>query len=143
MYFGWDDALMSPRAGLDYYERVVVRMGGIDSTQSFFRLFMVPGMLHCQGGPGPNAFGQAPIAPGLSDDPVHDIRRALEVWVEQGVAPQKIIAAKYRSDDPARGVVATSLLCPYPRVPTAPSEGSSTIAEERSCADEASAAAHP
>ena len=93
MYFGWADALISPYAGVDYYERVVARMGGAARTQEFFRLFMVPGMAHCQGGDAPHAFGQAGIVPGMRDDSEHDIRRALEAWVEQGRVPEKIIEA--------------------------------------------------
>jgi feruloyl esterase len=93
MYFGWEDALLSPQAGIDYYQRVVARMGGADRTQAFFRLFMVPGMGHCQGGSAPHAFGQAGIVPGMRDDAEHDIRRALEAWVEQGKAPERIVEA--------------------------------------------------
>jgi feruloyl esterase len=93
MYFGWADDLISPQAGVDYYERVLARMGGAERTQAFFRLFMVPGMGHCQGGKEPHAFGQAYVAPGLSDDPEHDIRRALEAWVEQGKVPERIVEA--------------------------------------------------
>jgi hypothetical protein len=114
VYFGWADALFAPRAAIEYYERVAERMGGTDPTREFFRLFMVPGMGHCQGGSAPNAFGQAGIVPGLRDDPAHDIRRALETWVERGVAPERIIAAKFVNDDPLRGSVAVRTLCPYP-----------------------------
>ena len=102
MYFGWADALISPRAGIDYYERVVARMGGMDRTQAFFRLFMVPGMEHCQGGDASHAFGQAGIVPGMRDDPEHDIRRALEAWVERGTAPKRIVEA-------------AQVLCPFPK----------------------------
>jgi feruloyl esterase len=93
MYFGWADDLISPQAGVDYYERVVAQLGGMERTQVFFRLFMVPGMGHCQGGEAPHAFGQAYVAPGMRDDPEHDIRRALEAWVEQGKAPERIVEA--------------------------------------------------
>jgi feruloyl esterase len=93
MYFGWADDLIAPQAGVDYYERVVAHLGGIERTQAFFRLFMVPGMGHCQGGAVPHAFGQAYVAPGMRDDPEHDIRRALEAWVEQGKVPERIVEA--------------------------------------------------
>jgi len=93
MYFGSADDLISPQAGVDYYERVVAQMGGMERTQAFFRLFMVPGMGHCQGGASPHAFGQAYVAPGMRDDPEHDIRRALEAWVEQGKVPERIVEA--------------------------------------------------
>jgi feruloyl esterase len=116
MYFGWADAVVSPRAGVAYYEAVVDRIGGIDATQKFFRLFMVPGMTHCQGGPTPHVFGQSALTPGLRDDPVHDARRALEAWVENGRAPTRLVAAKYINDDPAQGVAKTGVLCPFPAI---------------------------
>ncbi len=116
MYFGWADALLSPRTGLDYYQRVTKRMGGVEPTRAFFRLFMVPGMLHCQGGPGANAFGQAAVSPGLRDDSTHDIRRALERWVEKGAAPDWIVATKYSADDPGRGVETSRVLCAFPQI---------------------------
>jgi feruloyl esterase len=76
---------------------------GRRKTDSFLRLFLVPGMWHCGGGPGPNSFGQgANYSP---YDPEHNIYAALEQWVEEGVAPSKIIATKYANDsNPAQGV---------------------------------------
>jgi feruloyl esterase len=114
MYFGWADAVLSPRAGLSYYESVARRQGGPVRTRTFFRLFMVPGMTHCQGGPGPDSFGQSFGSPAASDDPYHDIRRALERWTEQGEPPDSLIAAK---DQPAteHEAPATQLLCPFPQ----------------------------
>jgi feruloyl esterase len=40
---------------------------------------------------------------------------ALTRWVESGVAPDSIIATKYKDDDPKKGVVMTRPLCPYPQ----------------------------
>jgi feruloyl esterase len=114
MYLGTADPVLAPGAILDYHRRVVERIGTLESTREFLRLFVVPGMTHCQGGPTPNAFGQAFIAPGVHDDAQHDIRRALEAWVERGVAPERIVAAKYVDDDPQRAVEATRTLCAYP-----------------------------
>ncbi|MEA3002576.1 MAG: hypothetical protein QOH81_1364 [Sphingomonadales bacterium] len=91
-YFGWADPLISPRDGADYYRRVAARNGG-GPTRDFYRLFMVPGMTHCQGGIGPVNFGQSLTAPAARPDPAHDVRRALEDWVEHGVAPEALIAA--------------------------------------------------
>jgi len=45
---------------------------------------MVPGMLHCGGGPGANTFGQ-PFAPALKNDAEHNMMRALEAWVEKAL----------------------------------------------------------
>jgi feruloyl esterase len=107
-YFGWDDPVLSPAWGLDYYRRVTRRIGA--TTTDFYRLFMVPGMGHCQGGPGPDSFGQSPVSPPFFDDPSHDIRRALEAWVEQGVAPESVVAVKWRNG--GAGPAATQLLRP-------------------------------
>lgn len=105
MYVGTADALISPASGAAYYRSVIERMGGLPETQRFFRLFVIPGMQHCQGGVEPNAFGQAWIVPPLRADPEHDIRLALEAWVERGRAPDSIVAASH---------VATRQIRPYP-----------------------------
>lgn len=99
VYTGLADPVISPRSAKAYHRRA----GAAD----FSRLFRAPGMLHCQGGPEPHSFGQSHVSPPLKDDPDHDIRRALEAWVEQGRAPAAITAVKYVDDDPARGVAAT------------------------------------
>jgi len=73
-------------------------------------------MLHCGGGPGPNAFGQGyASAPALERNAEHDVVSALERWVEHGIAPRRIVAAKYVNDDPSKGVVRTRPLCVYPK----------------------------
>lgn len=111
MYLGWSDALISPAAGMGYYEGVKRRMGGRAATHSFFRLFIAPGMQHCQGGIAPNSFGQAWVAPGISRRPRHDIRSALEAWVEHGRAPNVLVAAQFAGDK----LVVTQELRPFPR----------------------------
>jgi feruloyl esterase len=111
MYAGWADALISPKAVVAYHARVAERMGA-DRVQRFLRLFMVPGMGHCQGGEAAHAFGQAPVAPALRDDALHDIRTALEAWVERGFAVNRLVAVKYVGDDPAQGVAKTATLRP-------------------------------
>ena len=113
IYVGWADAVISPAASVDYY-RKVLRHFGLKQTQSFARLFVVPGMQHCQGGLAPNAFGQAWIAPAMRSDPDHDIRLALEAWVEQGRAPRSLTAAKYAGDRPGAELLSTQRLRPYP-----------------------------
>jgi feruloyl esterase len=68
---------------------------------------MVPGMAHCQGGAAPHAFGQSLAAPSALDDPRHDIRRALEAWVEKGTAPQQLVAASLAEESSRHRVVLT------------------------------------
>jgi feruloyl esterase len=43
---------MSPQNSVNYYSSVLARMG--QQQEDWLRLFMVPGMAHCGGGPGPN-----------------------------------------------------------------------------------------
>jgi feruloyl esterase len=113
-YIGWADPVLSPTVGLGDYRQLRARLGA-QRTADFYRVFMVPGMGHCQGGPGPDGFGQAIPAPAAAADPAHDIRLALEAWVERGAAPAALTAVKYRDGDPAKGVVAETRLCPYPQ----------------------------
>src|SRR5229473_3528463 len=83
------------------------------NLEAFVRLYMVPGMQHCGGGPGPDAFGQG--GAGVKDAQ-HNIELALEQWVEKGIAPNAIVAAKFEGGDPAKGVKMTRPLCPYPQI---------------------------
>ena len=104
MYHGWNDQLISPQNSVNYYGSVSKAMGA-SATGEFARLFMAPGMLHCVGGPGPNAF---------------DAVGALEQWVEQGQAPAQIIASHSSNG----AVDRTRPLCPYPQVATYTGSGS-------------------
>jgi len=113
LYHGWSDSAAPPLNTVAYYQSVVSTMGRTNAD-GFLRLYMVPGMQHCGDGPGPCAFGASPSA---SMDPDHSVFSALEQWVEHGVAPQRIVASKYVSqEDPASGVIMTRPLCPYPEV---------------------------
>ena len=83
LYHGLSDPDISPLNTINYYKQVESVVGA--KTPEFARLFMVPGMQHCGGGPGTSSF---------------DAVTPLERWVEQGVAPEKIIASHF-----ANGVV--------------------------------------
>jgi len=110
-YAGWSDAAIPPQNGLNYYRKVTKVMG---DTSDFYRVFMAPGMGHCSGGAGLNAFGN-----GTSNGPVidadHDLVKALERWVEQGTAPTHIIATHYVNNAAAQGVDFQRPLCPFPQ----------------------------
>jgi feruloyl esterase len=111
VYHGWSDAAIPPQNSINYYNNVTSRMGQ-GSVDAFMRLYMVPGLQHCGGGPGANSFlGEG--GRGLGD-PEHDIYAALEQWVEKNVTPTTIIATKYADDNPAHGVKMTRPLCAYP-----------------------------
>ncbi len=113
-YMGWGDVAQIPEMVVEHYETVAQHNGGLENTQDFFRLFMVPGMLHCHSGPGANAFGQVytPTTPALKNDREHHVLRALEAWVEEGLTPEKLIAAKYIDNDAEQGAAFTRPLCP-------------------------------
>jgi feruloyl esterase len=79
MFHGFADALISPQMTIDYYllvQRALQQedqdqVQALADEQSFFRLFLAPGMGHCSGGPGPNAFGQLGGTP-VPTDAQHD-----------------------------------------------------------------------
>jgi hypothetical protein len=78
VFQGGTDTVEMPTAIVDYYETVEKVMGGLEPTQDFFRLFIIPGMNHCGGGDGATTI---------------DYLSYLEAWVEQNHAPDKIIGA--------------------------------------------------
>jgi hypothetical protein len=131
-YHGWNDGSPSPHHSVDYYNSVIKKMGGLDKTEDFYRLFMAPGMMHCGSGPGPNLFGNM-LDFGAANDADHNIYAALERWVEQGVAPGRVIAKKYRDDDPTKGIEMTRPLCPYPQVAKWNGKGATSEAQNWSC----------
>ncbi len=112
LYHGWSDAGISPLNSINYYESVLSAMGK-QEADSFVRLYMVPGMQHCAGGPGPDVFGEFGISP--VNDPQHNIYLALEEWTEKGAAPSTVIASKMEGEMPAGKVTMTRLLCAYPQ----------------------------
>ncbi|HYS08845.1 MAG TPA: tannase/feruloyl esterase family alpha/beta hydrolase [Myxococcales bacterium] len=117
-YHGWNDQTLQPEYSPQYYESVVSRMGGLRKTQSFYRLFMVPGMRHCYFGPGATSFGAVGQQIPPARDAVHDIQTALEAWVERGQAPDQMVTTKYTDDAAAtRTVRLTRPLCSWPSVP--------------------------
>jgi feruloyl esterase len=100
-YHGFSDPEVPPLTSIDYFESVANGPGeSLNGVHDFFRLFMVPGMNHCQGGPGANVF---------------DMLTPLDQWVEQDLAPDRILATHYVNNDPAQGVAFTRPLCSYPR----------------------------
>lgn len=131
LYHGWSDAAIAPTNTINYYESVVSKMGSKE-TSDFVELFMVPGMQHCGGGPGPNEFGATVRT---QTDPQHNMTMALERWVEKGVAPEKIIATKYQVDNnPSSQVVRSRPLCPYPLAAKYQGSGKTDNAANFTCA---------
>ena len=100
MWHGWADPLIMPQGSVDYYDQVVttVGKGNVSEVQEFARLFMFPGVNHCGGGGPAMGYGT----------PLEILRR----WVEQGIAPDKIIASQTLADGKTR----TRPACPHPQV---------------------------
>jgi tannase/feruloyl esterase len=131
LYHGWLDSAISPLNTIKYYRDVLSTMGQA-SAEEFLRLYMVPGMGHCAGGPGPFMFGQLGI--GEARDPEHNIFVALERWVENGTAPGPIIGKKLNDDkDASKGVKMTRPLCPFPQIAAYNGKGDANSASSFSC----------
>lgn len=131
IYHGWSDTAIAPTNAVNYYQSVVTKMGAKQAAE-FLQLYMVPGMQHCAGGPGPDNFGTNPSA--TPSDPQHSLALALDKWVDQGVAPQSVIATKLKTGAAFAGAVArTRPLCPYPQVARYIGSGSTEDAASFKC----------
>ena len=111
-YHGWADPQPSPMTTVDYFGAVQKKVG---DTQDFYRLFMVPGMGHCMGGPGTDQFEKMAV---------------LTEWVEHGKAPNSIVASHLTDGKVDR----TRPLCPYPQAAKYKGTGSSDDAANFVCA---------
>ncbi|MGH9497438.1 MAG: tannase/feruloyl esterase family alpha/beta hydrolase, partial [Candidatus Sulfotelmatobacter sp.] len=131
LYHGWNDPGISPLNTVNYYEEVVKTVGGQKAEQSV-RLYMVPGMQHCGGGPGATSFGQGESAPRSAAD--HDVFTSLVQWVEDGKAPGTIIASKY-GDKEGNVLDMTRPLCAYPQEVKYNGTGDPKLAASFSCAE--------
>ena len=140
LFHGWSDPAIAAESTIDYYQSVTAKLGRARGP-SFIRLFLAPGMQHCENGPGPDSFGQNAFDQG---DPQHDLEAALELWVEQGVVPDRIIATRYNTDlDPASGVLRTRPLCAYPAAARWIGQGSTDDAANFVCVGKTPDGRHP
>jgi feruloyl esterase len=130
-YHGWADSDISPFSTVDFYNSSIAAQGGLDKTQDVYRLFMVPGMGHCGGGPGPNQFGQA----GGDGGADHDVVTAPQQWVEKGVAPKKIIATKFVDNDRTKVPQMTRPLCVFRETAKYKGTGDINNADNFACAN--------
>ncbi len=151
-YHGWGDGAIAPRDSIAYYENVESFLkqfpdprsdNAQQPVQSFYRLFMVPGMGHCASGAGPNHFGNddIPDPAAWPQDADHDVVLALDRWVTQGIAPDQIIGTgKIGGDpkDPAKGVKMTRPLCAFPKVAHFKGTGDTNDAANFACLDPSS-----
>ncbi|HEV2133544.1 MAG TPA: tannase/feruloyl esterase family alpha/beta hydrolase [Terracidiphilus sp.] len=93
-FHGDSDPWFSPLDTVDYYKSLEAANGGADEVEKWSRLFLVPGMSHCGGGPSLDHF---------------DMLSAVVNWVEKGVAPDSVIATGRTFPGRSRP------LCAYPK----------------------------
>ena len=93
VWHGWADPALTPLASIRYHEQVYARD---PKAASYFRTFLMPGVLHCAGGAGPD---------------VADWTAAIVDWVENNKAPDRVVATKSANG----AVVRSRPLCPYPQ----------------------------
>lgn len=117
-YHGMSDPGPPVLHTIDYYKRLMTANGGIAGTQTFARMFLVPNMGHCSGGPATDTFD--PLA-------------AIVNWVERGVAPDTIIATGRNFTTPP--TTRSRPLCAYPKMAkyTGPVGGDISVAGNYSC----------
>jgi feruloyl esterase len=124
MFHGWADAVIPPGPTVDYYDAVVAETfdGNAADAAEHVRLYGVPGMGHCRGGPGPQPDYRAWL-------------ESLVAWVEDGRRPEAIVGRVVDGDE----VVNERPLCPYPTravytgPPASRNEPSSWRAENFEC----------
>ena len=95
MWHGWIDPQVTPQSSIIYYTKVRETVGR--EADESIALFMLPGVAHCQGGPGPDSF---------------DRMASLEAWVERGQKPARIVASRLVDGKVER----TRPLCPFGQV---------------------------
>ena len=93
LYHGLSDQGLSPLDTVNWYEGARSQNSG--TISDWARLFLVPGMTHCAGGPSTDHF---------------DMLTAIEEWVEHGHAPERIVATGKAFPGQSRP------LCAYPRI---------------------------
>ena len=131
-YQGYSDALIPTGSSIYFYKEVLktLKPKGVE-LDKFFRHFLVPGMQHCAGTPpdmnapwyfaGANQAGLLSTRPGSVhsvpgyEDAQHDVLLALMHWTENGVAPDSIVATKWRNDTLTDEVWKQRPICPFPK----------------------------
>ncbi|KAI4142798.1 MAG: hypothetical protein LQ340_007218 [Diploschistes diacapsis] len=125
MYHGLSDTTVPTGSSIQYYQGVNGTMQSASgSIDDFFQLYLVPGMGHCgesdvtpyyiaaAGQIVSTQDGNGFSVPGYVD-PEHDILLAMFQRVENGTAPQQLIASKWNNDTLEDGLLMQSPLCPY------------------------------
>jgi len=99
-YHGGQDNQITGTNTERFYNYLSVGMSSPSrDLDTWFRFFRIPGMFHCNGGPGAWSFGQgATAATGISFHPDVNILAAMVQWVENGTAPETVTGTKFIND---------------------------------------------
>ncbi|MGA2673116.1 MAG: tannase/feruloyl esterase family alpha/beta hydrolase [Terracidiphilus sp.] len=111
-FHGDSDPWFSPLDTLDYYKSLAPANGGADKVAEWSRIFLVPGMRHCGGGPALDQF---------------DMLGAVVNWVEKGSAPESVIATGQAFPGRSRP------LCAYPKHAQYTGHGDTNDAKNFNC----------
>ena len=114
MYTGWSDAAITAHGTIGYYKDVLAHN---ETAANDVRLFMMPGVEHCFGGPGPSWVNY------LTE---------IDKWVETGKAPEQVVA--YWLDEKFQPA-GSRLLCAYPKIAKYDGKGDTRDVSSFSCAD--------
>lgn len=115
-YHGLQDEKITSFNTQRFYEHLLQGMqASPQDLDAFFRFFRIPGMSHCQTGPGAWVFGQGGGAAneGIAFDPSYNVLAAMVRWVEDGVAPGDIVGTKFVDDNVGNGVEFRKRHCRY------------------------------
>jgi feruloyl esterase len=163
-FAGWNDSVVPPDGSVNYYHSLALfeKLHTLPSTtvdalvnnlspqdvavtaqflgdrvRQYHRLFMLPATAHCGGSTGPNSIGGGmPEPPAVFRDADHHVVSAVIKWVEQGVAPDKIIATKFSGST----LTLSRPLCPYPAQAVYNGSGDVSVASNFACVQQTESA---
>lgn len=156
-FAGWNDSVVPPDGSVNYYHSLAlfeklhalpsvaidwlvnnlssqdvaaVAQGLGDRVRQYHRLFLLPAVAHCGGSTGPSSIGGGmPEPPAAFRDADHHVVSAVIKWVEQGVAPERIIATRFSGNT----LTLSRPLCPYPAQAVYNGAGDVNVASNFTC----------
>ena len=141
-YHGMADSLIPTSSSILFREKVADSMNlATDAMNDFYRMFLIPGMGHCRdsdvapwfiAGGGQSIANSSHSVPGFMDAN-HDVVLAIMAWVENGTAPDSIIATKFAGDTDRNTVVNQRPICAYPNLAKYVGSGNSNLSSNWAC----------
>jgi len=163
-FAGWNDSVVPPDGSVNYYhsltlfEKLHTLPSPIidalvnnlspqdvattaqflgDRVRQYHRLFLLPAVAHCGGSTGPSSIGGGmPEPPAAFRDADHHVVSAVIKWVEQGVAPERIIATRFSGNT----LTLSRPLCPYPAQAVYNGSGDVNVASNFACVQQTESA---